>query len=86
MPFTDVLDADGRFLPPQTLHAMFQQVLGDVPSEQAVFYCGSGVTSAHTLLAFAHAGLGDGRLYAGSWSEWITDPSRPQAKGAADDE
>ncbi|HEY7124889.1 MAG TPA: sulfurtransferase [Ktedonobacterales bacterium] len=81
-PFNELLDAEGRFLPPHELRARFQQMLGDAAPEQAIFYCGSGVTSTLELLALAHAGLGDGRLYAGSWSDWITDPNRPIAKGA----
>jgi thiosulfate/3-mercaptopyruvate sulfurtransferase len=56
-------------------------LLGDTPAQNTVFYCGSGVTAAHNLLALAHAGLGDARLYVGSWSEWITDPQRPVEKG-----
>jgi thiosulfate/3-mercaptopyruvate sulfurtransferase len=43
--------------------------------------CGSGVTACHNLLALEHAGLPGGRLYAGSWSEWIRDPERPIATG-----
>ena len=43
--------------------------------------CGSGVTACHLLLAVAIAGLGDGRAYIGSWSEWIRDPNRPVATG-----
>jgi thiosulfate/3-mercaptopyruvate sulfurtransferase len=46
-----------------------------------VHYCGSGVTACHNLLAAAHAGLGEGTLYPGSWSEWSSDASRPQAVG-----
>lgn len=80
-PSTAVLATDGRFLPPETLAAHFQTLLGPVAPEQAVFYCGSGVTAAHNMLALAHAGLGDALLYAGSWSDWITDPQRPVAKG-----
>ena len=52
-------------------------VFGDIPIEKVSFYCGSGVTAAHNALAVAHAGLGIPKIYAGSWSEWISDPSRP---------
>jgi thiosulfate/3-mercaptopyruvate sulfurtransferase len=80
-PYEDSLDAAGHFRAPEELRARFQGLLGPAPPEGAVAYCGSGVTAAHTLLALAHAGLGPGRLYAGSWSEWITDPARPIATG-----
>lgn len=76
-PYADNLDSDDCFLPPEQLRARFEALLGDVPAEQAVFYCGSGVTANQNLLALAHAGLGDARLYVGSWSDWITDPARP---------
>lgn len=75
------LDEGGRFLPPSTLAASFEATLAGTPIEQAVFYCGSGVTACHGLLAARHAGLGDGRLYVGSWSEWCSDPARPVATG-----
>jgi thiosulfate/3-mercaptopyruvate sulfurtransferase len=80
-PYQENLDAGGRFLPPEALRARFQRLLGGLPPEQAVFYCGSGVTAAQSVLALAYAGLGEARLYAGSWSEWITDPERPVAAG-----
>lgn len=80
-PYLDNLGPDGLFLAPEDLRARFQALLGDRPADHAIFYCGSGVTAAHNLLAVAHAGLGDARLYAGSWSEWITDPDRPIRTG-----
>lgn len=76
LPFAENL-RDGRFRAPAELRARFAQALGDSTPEQAVVYCGSGVTACHDILAFAHAGLSLPRLYAGSWSEWITDPTRP---------
>lgn len=79
LPFAENL-RDGRFRSPAELRARFARALGDTPPEQAVVYCGSGVTACHDVLAFAHAGLPLPRLYAGSWSEWITDPARPTAK------
>jgi thiosulfate/3-mercaptopyruvate sulfurtransferase len=47
----------------------------------ATFYCGSGVTACHDILASVHAGYAEPRLYPGSWSEWCADPSRPVARG-----
>jgi thiosulfate/3-mercaptopyruvate sulfurtransferase len=76
-PYTENLGPEGCFRPVEELQTWFQNLLGDTPSERTIVYCGSGVTAAHNLLALAHAGLGEGRLYAGSWSEWITDPERP---------
>jgi thiosulfate/3-mercaptopyruvate sulfurtransferase len=64
----------GQFRPAEELRARFEELLGDVPPEQAVIYCGSGVTAAHNLLAMAHAGLDGASLYAGSWSEWLANP------------
>lgn len=78
-PYADNLGPDGLFLPRETLRDRYEKLLGDVPPRQAIVYCGSGVTAAHNLLTMVHAGLGDGRLYAGSWSEWITNPERPVA-------
>ena len=62
------LDGDGHFLPALDLAGGFNDLLAGTPIEQAVFYCGSGVSACHGLLAARHAGLGDGRLYAGSWN------------------
>jgi len=80
LPFAENLK-DGRFRSPAELRERFAQALDGSSPEEAVVYCGSGVTACHTILAFAHAGLPLPRLYAGSWSEWITDLGRPTAKG-----
>jgi thiosulfate/3-mercaptopyruvate sulfurtransferase len=80
-PYAANLDAQGYFLPPAALAARFMPLLGATPVEEVVLYCGSGVSAAHNLLALAHAGLGDARLFVGSWSEWIIDPNRPVATG-----
>jgi thiosulfate/3-mercaptopyruvate sulfurtransferase len=81
LPWAGNLDSRGRFLHAQVLRARFQDSLGEMASSSAVFYCGSGVTACHNILAMAHAGLGEARLYPGSWSEWIRDASRPIARG-----
>lgn len=75
------VDADGLFLPADVLKREFSTLLGKEKPENAVVYCGSGVTACHHLVAMAHAGLSLPKLYAGSWSEWIGDPSNPIAKG-----
>lgn len=72
---------DGTFRPAAELRAEFQVLLQNHTPEQTAVYCGSGVTSAHHLLAMAVAGLPLPRLYAGSWSEWIRDPVHPIATG-----
>ncbi|MDH0730886.1 sulfurtransferase [Pseudomonas sichuanensis] len=79
--FTDNIGADGRFLPAEQLKQRFAEKLGGRSPEQLVAYCGSGVTACHNLFALALAGYSLGRLYAGSWSEWINDPQRGVATG-----
>jgi thiosulfate/3-mercaptopyruvate sulfurtransferase len=76
-PHEQNLTSEGRFLSSEALRRRFGGLMKSVPPENVICYCGSGVTAAHNLVAIAHAGLGRARLYAGSWSEWITDPSRP---------
>ena len=78
-PFTDNLAADGRFAAPTALRRRFETLLGDGFARPVVCYCGSGVTAAHNILAMVHAGLPEPGLYAGSWSEWITDSDNPVA-------
>lgn len=82
-PFTTNLGPDGRFLPAAELRKNFARSLGAVPAENAIMMCGSGVTACHNLVALAVAGLAEGTLYAGSWSEWIRDPARPVTTGTA---
>lgn len=72
---------DGHFVSPAELRERFARALGDTAPEDSIVYCGSGVTACHDVLAFARAGLPLPKLYAGSWSEWITDPSRPIERG-----
>lgn len=76
-PFGENLDGTGRFKSPGQLNAEFEALLGKVPAENVVHSCGSGVTACHNLFAMELAGLGQSRLYPGSWSEWIRDPERP---------
>ena len=83
-PYGRNLDNDGRFLPPEQLRQQLEAVLEGAEPEVAVHYCGSGVSACHNLLAQAHAGLPPGRLYAGSWSDWITDPERPVATSSSE--
>jgi len=80
-PFTANLGADGRFLPAAELKRRWQERLAGGDLENLVAMCGSGVTACHNLLSLEVAGLTGGKLYAGSWSEWIRDPRRPVARG-----
>lgn len=82
-PFMENLGTDGCLLEKAALRERFLALLGDCQAKDAVIYCGSGVTAAHDILAMVHAGLDEPRLYVGSWSHWITDPSRPIATGEA---
>jgi thiosulfate/3-mercaptopyruvate sulfurtransferase len=77
-PLTENTDDLGRFLSDSALRTRFASlgVRDDVP---VAAYCGSGVTATQTILALRLAGYDDAALYPGSWSEWITDPSRPIA-------
>jgi thiosulfate/3-mercaptopyruvate sulfurtransferase len=80
-PYTNNLNEEGKFRTPQELKNYYKPLLGDTPAERVVFYCGSGVTSIHSLLALQLAGMGEAKLYAGSWSEWIASRQRPVALG-----
>jgi thiosulfate/3-mercaptopyruvate sulfurtransferase len=71
---------DGTFKDKDSLRKEFLSVLGNQKPSDVVHYCGSGVSACHNLLALEVAGLPGGKLYPGSWSEWIADPARPRGK------
>lgn len=73
-PWMQNLNEDGKFLSPGQLRARFTDL--DL-SNQTIFYCGSGVTACHNILATQIAGLPMPQLYAPSWSGWINDETRP---------
>lgn len=78
-PFISNLGPDGRFLDPEALRRRYASLgAGERP---VVAYCGSSLSATHDLLAMELAGIGPGRLYEGSWSDWSSDPSRPAATG-----
>lgn len=80
-PFSVNLTADDSFRAPEELARKFARTRQTGDAGEVVHMCGSGVTACHNLLAMELAGLTGSRLYPGSWSEWIRDPSRPVAKG-----
>ncbi|WTV00514.1 sulfurtransferase [Streptomyces sp. NBC_00045] len=80
-PTSENVGADGRFLAADALRARFAG-LGVSGEEPVGVYCGSGVSGAHEVLALEVAGV-PAALYAGSWSEWSSDPARPVATGPA---
>jgi thiosulfate/3-mercaptopyruvate sulfurtransferase len=79
--WSDNMTPGERFRTPDELRMEFEALLRNTAPANVIAYCGSGVTGCHNLLAMEHAGLGGGRMYAGSWSEWIADPARPIATG-----
>ena len=83
-PFADSLRsaADPRWKQPAELRALFEAA-GATPGRPLIASCGSGVTACHALFALALAGLGPAQLYAGSWSDWISEPSAEIARGSA---
>ncbi len=79
LPAQRTLAPDGRFLDAEALQDRFA-ALGIAAGEPVGVYCGSGVVAAQAVFALSLAGI-DAALYAGSWSEWITDPGRPVEVG-----
>ncbi len=80
-PFQGNLGPDGRFKAAEQLRAEYEQLLAGRDPASVVHHCGSGVSAVPNLIAMELAGLGQAALYAGSWSEWCADPSRPVEKG-----
>jgi thiosulfate/3-mercaptopyruvate sulfurtransferase len=80
-PFSQNIGADGRFKPAAQLRAEFEALLAGRDPATVVHQCGSGVSAVPNVLAMEIAGLGPTGLYAGSWSEWCSDPARPVEKG-----
>ncbi|WP_116810817.1 sulfurtransferase [Steroidobacter cummioxidans] len=78
-PFSTNLSSEGRFSAPEDLRRRYEQSQAGVADDHTIAMCGSGVTACHLLLAMEVAGKPGARLYAGSWSEWITDPRRSVA-------
>jgi thiosulfate/3-mercaptopyruvate sulfurtransferase len=68
---------DLTFRSPEELRAYYLDLLDGVDPSEVIYYCGSGITAAQNVLGMQIAGLEGSRMYVGSWSEWITDPSRP---------
>jgi len=81
-PSVENITADGRFKPAVQLRSEFEQLLSGRDASSVVHHCGSGVSALPNLIAMEVAGFDPTALYAGSWSEWCGDPSRPVAKGA----
>ncbi len=74
--YGSLLHPDGTYKNPEELNRQYSALLGTIQPDHTVFYCGSGVTSVIHLIAMEHAGIEVGKLFPGSWSEWIRDPNR----------
>jgi thiosulfate/3-mercaptopyruvate sulfurtransferase len=79
IPYTMNFNDNGALRSPEELRQIYQERLDGIPANRVVFYCGSGITAIHSYLALLQAGLGEVKVYAGSWSKWIADRKRPVA-------
>lgn len=80
-PFAQNIGADGKFKPAAVLKAEFEALLAGRDPAGVIHHCGSGVSAVPNVIAMELAGLGRAALYAGSWSEWSANASRPFAQG-----
>jgi thiosulfate/3-mercaptopyruvate sulfurtransferase len=76
----DNIGPEGTFKSSEALQREFRDIIGGKAPDEVVNYCGSGVSACHNLLAMEIAGLRGAKLYAGSWSDWISDPARQIAR------
>jgi thiosulfate/3-mercaptopyruvate sulfurtransferase len=76
------LRPDGCFKSAEQLRSEFATLLGNRAPTHVILQCGSGVTACHHQVAMQRAGIRGAMLYPGSWSQWISDPTRPIAVGS----
>ena len=81
VPCRENLNVDGTFLPLEILRKRFEGA-GVKDGEDVISYCGSGVTACHNLLTLEYAGLGQGRLFPGSWSQYSHALDRAVSTGS----
>jgi thiosulfate/3-mercaptopyruvate sulfurtransferase len=81
--FKDNLNADLTLRSKDEIAQGFSALIGNVAPVNVIHQCGSGVTACMNIFAMEMAGMKGSKLYPGSWSEWVADPARPIAKGAA---
>lgn len=70
LPYTNNLDATGKYLSAEELKKTYETIIGNVKPDDVIVHCGSGVTACHTLLGMEYSGIIGPKLYVGSWSEW----------------
>lgn len=81
--YKENLNADLTMRSMAEINAAFLSIMNAPKADEVVHQCGSGVTACANIFAMEYAGLKGSKLYAGSWSEWITNPARPIVKGSA---